>query len=131
MSALAMVSHVPGGVLRWAVNHSQQVIRSARLQNEVKCLADLCRCLDNADEGHVFHAPFLVIKGRVNGRSRLFAARLSPAEAEAFRRGMALPGAAGDFVRSTRPRWRRLLGSVVPGWRRVTCRELPAATTGE
>jgi hypothetical protein len=129
MSALAIAGHVPGTVFRWAMNHSQQVIRSARLLNEVRCLADLCRCLDHADEGHVFHPPFLVIKGRVAGRSRLFAARLTPAEVEEFRRGITLPRAAGEFVRATRSRWRRALGAVVPPWRRVTARELPPAVT--
>src|SRR6202035_2297620 len=106
MGTLGILAKLPSACARRAVAHCQQTLRSARLQNEVHALAELCRCLDSADEGHVFHPPFLVIKGRVSGRSQLFAAKLSPAEVEACRQGMPLPQAVARFVRSTRPRWR-------------------------
>jgi len=124
MSALAILARLPSACSRWALAHCQQTLRSARLQNEVHALAELCRCLDNIDEGHVFHPPFLVIKGRVSGRSQLFAARLSAAEVEKCRQGMPLPRAVARFVHSTRPRWRRTLGMLRPT-RPLTVHELP------
>jgi hypothetical protein len=127
MSTLAILARLPSACARQAVAHCQQTLRSARLQNEVHALAELCRCLDNADEGHIFHPPFLVIKGRVSGRSQLFAARLSPAEVERCRQGMPLPKAVARFVRSTRPLWRRTLGMLKPTGP-VTVQELPGST---
>jgi hypothetical protein len=122
----SVLSRVPNWLMRWATAHSVRLLQSARQQNEVHCLAELCHCLDTSDEGYVFHPPFLVIKGRTpTGGSRLFAAKLSAAEVEAFKRGMPLPNAAGEFVRSLQPRWKRLLRSLVPTRRRVTARELP------
>lgn len=116
VGTLAVVRHVPGGVARWVTARARQLVRAAGLQSEVRCLADLCRCLDGVDEGYVFHAPFLVIKGRGwGGRVRLFAARLTAAELDEFRRGMPPPEAARQFVDSLRPAWRRALGRLVPG----------------
>jgi len=135
VGTLAVVKHVPGGVARWVMGRTRQLVRSAGLQNDVRCLADLCRCLDGVDEGYVFHSPFLVIKGRGwGGRARLFAARLTPAEVDEFRRGMPLPEAASRFVDSLRPAWRRALGRLLPArlspgrcCRRGAARGLPPA----
>jgi hypothetical protein len=116
VGTLAVVRHVPGGVARWVMARTKQAVRSAGLQSDVRCLAELCRCLEGTDEGYVFHAPFLVIKGRGwGGRTRLFAARLTPAEVDEFRRGRPLPEAAGRFIQSLRPVWRRVLGRLAPG----------------
>lgn len=129
MSALAIIGRIPSACARWTFSHCQQTLRSAKLQAEVHALAELCRCLDSADEGHVFHPPFLVIKGRVKGHSRLFAARLSPAEVDKCRQGMALPPAVAEFVRSTRPRWRRTLSALKLA-RPLTVLELPGTSRG-
>ena len=126
MGTLEVVTQVPTWLVRWAADQSVRMVKSARQQNEVHCLAELCHCLDHADEGCVFHPPFLVVKGRTAaGGSRLYATKLSAAELEDFRRGRPVPEAVGEFVRSLRPGWKKFLGVLAPTRRPVTARELP------
>lgn len=129
-ATMAVLARVPGWVLRWAAGQSVRAVTAARRQGEVRCLAELSHCLDAVDEGYVFHPPFLVVKGKSAGRTRLFAAKLAPGEVADFRSGRALPPGVGDFVWSLKPGWRRVLASLTSGRRRVTAQELPPVSVG-